>query len=243
MIVAAPSFDQSLKGHTFKLQDPPTFSINLNTPDEAIPADLSGNVSANIQLVEFYTEFLKQAARYFSRPLELQQFQKRISHKWERDLSQTPLQASHNIRFCLCWIPVNITFFPTRYEINWSLKSIQPIIADGVLSGSISENQNSSAPPVVCEIAAADIPMKQPNQTKEGRVRAKKIIRHARLRIALAQLRAERLAEKYYKKYGTFECSDSNSDDSVLSVDSEGNRPEERETSPDGKCSENIGSR
>jgi hypothetical protein len=46
--------------------------------------------------------------------------------------------------------------------------------------------------------------------------------------------RAERLAEKYYRRYGTFECSDSDSEDSVLSVDSEGNRPEGEDLNEEG---------
>lgn len=62
--------------------------------------------------------------------------------------------------------------------------------------------------------SATSIPLKdeQATSASASKERFKQRVRQARLRIALAQLRAERLAEKYYRRYGNFEDMGSDSD-------------------------------
>lgn len=220
MILNTPVFDQTIRAHVFSFQTAPIFSINLADPDT--DPDISGNENVNAIM----TEFLEKAARYFSKALDVAAFQKRLTHVWQKDISFS-LQPSDNIQFCTYWIPDRVLFHATRYEIFWKIQSIQPIIADAVLA--ILEKGvhpvATADPPVVKEMADEEIPLKEVNTAKEEKKMAKQVIRHARLRIALAQLRAERLAEKYFKKYGTFESpEDGGGSDSDLSIDSDGKK-------------------
>lgn len=221
MILNTPVFDQTIRAHVFTFKTAPIYSINLTDPE--VDPDISGNESVNAIM----SEFLEKAARYFSKALDLAHFQKRVTHIWQKDISVS-LQPSDNIQFCTYWIPDRVLFYATRYEICWKLQSIQPIIADAVLAILERGAQSVAAadPPVVKEVGDEEIPLKEVNAAKEEKKMAKQVIRHARLRIALAQLRAERLAEKYFKKYGTFDSpqEDGEGSDSDLSIDSDGEK-------------------
>ena len=49
-------------------------------------------------------------------------------------------------------------------------------------------------------------------EEKAKRELARKHVRQARLRASLAKLKAERMADRYYKRYGNFEMDSSESD-------------------------------
>jgi hypothetical protein len=215
MILNTPVFDASLKAHIFTFKDAPTFTINLDNPD--VDPDLSGNEVLHQTIIEILSDFLKQAARYFSKTLDVTQFQKRLTYVWNKDIS-IPIQTSSNIQFCTYWILEKVVFYPTRYEIIWSIQTIQPIVADAILAAAPVA---AADPPVVKEVEGSEIPLREARSTKEERTKAKQVIRHARLRIALAKLRAERLAEKYYRRYGSFDPpEEGDSSDSDLSIES-----------------------
>jgi hypothetical protein len=221
MILNTPVLDSTLRAHVFTFKEAPIFSINNENPN-SIPDLSNASVLIQEQIEGILHEFLEKAARYFSRPLDLQHFQKRLHHIWKKEDSTTSIQPSPKIHFCFHWIPDRILFYQTKYEIYWNLKTIQPILVDDVLH---TDTPSNMAPPVVNETEGNEIPFREVSPQKEEKKRAKKVIRHARLRIALAQLRAERLAEKYYRRYGTFECEEDRSDsdgDSELSIDSQG---------------------
>ena len=93
------------------------------------------------------------------------------------------------VSYIVSWIPVSVVFAPSVYTIHWRLISME-----------------SSGLPVatVAPVHAKNIRLK---------------IRRARLRCALARLRVEKLAQRYYAKYGNFDglseselSSDSDSD-------------------------------
>jgi hypothetical protein len=217
-----PVYDQVIKGHVITFKVPSIFSIELAAIDDEV--DMSGNVTFE----NLIREFLSSSARYFSRPLDYEAFQKRAIHKWERD-SSILFRPAEGVRYIVEWKLERGVFYANRYELCWVLQAAQPIIVCPVAPAA-----DSSHSPVVKEVATESIPFKA--ASAEERDKLKRSIRHARLRIALAQLRAERLAEKYYRRYGSWEDGDGGESDSDLSVDSVA-------PPPAAPTAENIGSR
>jgi hypothetical protein len=215
MLPNPPVYDQAIKGHVITFKEAVSLFVEVETIDE--PIDVSGNTS----LEAIIRDFLSSSARYFSRPLEYSQFERRCSHKWEGGVSIT-FRSTDGIKYGLEWQLQKVIFYANRYEVFWSLEAIQPVVIP-LPTAAGAPVTDSPPSPVVKEVETEAIPLRTP--TVEDRERLKRGIRHARLRIALAQLRAERLAEKYYRRYGCWDGADEGEDgesDSDLSVDSVG---------------------
>ena len=188
--VGQPTHNSTKKCHELEIRDGPIFQGRIEDPFEP---DLQGVLSQ--QLDEFITEFLSEASRHFSKPLDKGVFIQRIAHSYstDEDLSGGPLKS-------LSWIPARVLFYPTRYEFQWNLAHLERV----------------EAPPGRLPDKAV---AKQPVLTMSEQKRLRKKIRQARLKCALARLHVEQITEKYYKKYGNFDgLSDA---DSELSSDFE----------------------
>jgi hypothetical protein len=85
----------------------------------------------------------------------------------------------------------------------------------------------STLPEEVPSEDLSTLPLKPPRSSTEKaeRSNARRRIRQARLRVALAKLRAERLAERYYSRYKSFEGLEDDSDSELSSEAEEPNAP------------------
>lgn len=185
------------------------------------------------KLYSFLQVFLRESAKYFSKPLQEFIFLQRLAHEWHTDL--VDVLADKQVASAI-WIPAQILFYPTRYEIHWSLRGVDyvpeptippgflerggEIVSDELLEEGTSMAASNELPGQAEEGGALDaeaIPLSSrfTNPERLQRAQERKRIRQARLRVALAQLKAERLAERYYRKYGDFEEIDDS--DSELS--------------------------
>jgi hypothetical protein len=195
-----------------------------------IPFDTDPDLQAKLDT--FVTVFLTHSARFFSKPLEKSVFYSRLSHEWHTeavdiDPKKRILRAT--------WIPDRIYFYTNRYELHWFLSSDveiepDPTIPPGFLEqdfigeelpavqGGMGELPDQ-LPSLLETIEAEAIPFSASHTSEEKAAREKERqrIRQARLRSALARLKAEQLAERYYKRYRTFEGLDDS--DSELSED------------------------
>jgi hypothetical protein len=212
MLPNTPVYDQAIKGHVITFKEPVTFSIEVNSISD--PIDISGNAAFETII----REFLASSARYFSRPLEYSQFERRCSHKWEGDLTIV-FRPTDGVKYAIEWQLQKVIFYANRYETVWAMEAVQPVVVPPAAAVPPATADRPPSP-VANEVAMEAIPFRAP--TAEDRERLKRSIRHARLRIALAQLRAERLAEKYYRRYGAWDGVDEDGSDSDLSVDSVG---------------------
>jgi hypothetical protein len=135
------------------------------------------------------------------------------------------------------WIPDRILFYASRYELHWYLRAVdfvpEPTIPPGFLERGVADEElveiNTEGAPFELPgqegpLGALDedaIPLSSrfTREELEKKAMERQRIRQARLRVALAQLKAERLAERYYRKYGDFEDMDDSG--SELSGDEE----------------------
>jgi hypothetical protein len=189
------------------------------------------------KLSEFVQAFLRDSAKYFSKQMSEPVFMQRLTHIWTTDLVDSiPEQEIQRAT----WIPAQIHFYPHSYEIHWSLRGIdyvpEPTIPPGFLerggdlASDIVLDDGNELPghafiggeEGVGSLDAEAIPLSSRFTRAERTERAaqRKRIRQARLRMALAQLKAERLAERYYRRYGDFEDLDDS--DSELSEEEDG---------------------
>lgn len=137
MLIQPPKQDTAKKCYVFPIEDGPVLDCSSTA---FIPFQTDTRLQGALRA--FSEEFLNAAMRYFSKPLQISVFLQRIHHIWRRDtledsvghiLSDEPvLRAS--------WIPAEVHFYPTRYEVFWSLVGVQeiPVILPGFLERGVS---------------------------------------------------------------------------------------------------------
>jgi hypothetical protein len=182
--VGTPSYDSQRKVYELDIEGGSQFSGEAVTP---YPIDFT---KYNTEFTEFVTEFLNQASPYFSKRLDTAVFMQRVVHSYstEEDLSGTDIKS-------VSWIPARVLFYPTRYEIQWRPSNIEKNEA------SVSGNEILET-----DVLLSDRPVKSQRMVSESaqkRIRQK--IRQARIKCALARLHVERITEKYYAQYGSFD--------------------------------------
>jgi hypothetical protein len=217
-----PKHDAEKRCYVFYFDTPPIFDCSSATD---IPFSVEPVIQQ--QLISFIDIFLKEASKYFSKQLTAPMFMQRLQHIWNTSLIDVdPLKDVDSAT----WIPAQIHFYPARYEIHWSLRAItyvpEPSIPPGflergddiggeVIGGPLELPGQGGDEEELGALDAEAIPLSSKYSQEEAVqwAAARKRIRQARLRVALCQLRAERLAERYYRKYGDFEdLDDSNSE-------------------------------
>ena len=215
--VVPPQFDASKQCYTFTFVNAPRIEETTSDPSKLT---LSNENLSDL----FIREFLQQASKYFSKSLDLPLFYKRTTYEWiteEVDFLKI-LEKGENFR--AVWIPAKIMFYSTRYEVCFTLVELEPIsstIPPGFLDGLDIPGENISLIDLrtelpelpITEITQEIIPYGEiTEEEKAKREAARKHIRQARLRASLARLRAEKLADRYYRRYGNFEMDSSESD-------------------------------
>lgn len=217
--VLPPQFEANNKRYIFTFKKAP--KIEESTQD---PSKLGVTEEELTEL--FVRDFLQQASKYFSKPLELGIFFKRAEYKFiteEVDLEQI-LKTGETFR--ATWVPARIIFYTSRYEVYFSLAELEPVIVPSTIPpGFLDElgvageeiydiGQETELPELpIAEITQDIIPYGEISvEEKLKREGIRKRIRQARLRASLAQLRAEKLADHYYKRYGNFDMASSESE-------------------------------
>ena len=227
-----PKHDSETRCYVFTFDNAPIFDCSSVTD---IPFSVEPVLQTKLQ--SFISEFLTQAAKYFSKQLQTSVFFQRIQHEWHTDLISMPAPPGREVERAI-WIPDRILFYASRYELHWSLRGVEfvpePTIPPGFLERGVADEElfqlgADGAPfelpgqeaPLSGALDADAIPLSSrfTREELEWKAVERKRIRQARLRVALAQLKAERLAERYYRKYGDFEDMDDSG--SELSGDEE----------------------
>jgi hypothetical protein len=216
--VPPPQFDKIKRQHTFELTGAPEFRQGPFRVGEAYSPFKPGTEEEK-NYHDFCAAFLEKAATYFNGQLPLATFLKRLVVSWEIGELEEDLHLFPRLE--LVWIPARILFQSGRYELVWQLLQVHefsgldeeelPAIAGGGEGLPVSMEEVVETTGIPFESAAGPV---------SARAAARKKVREARLRVAIAQLRAERLAANYFDKYGTFDEVGEDSD-SDLSMDSD----------------------
>jgi hypothetical protein len=211
--VLPPQYDQEKKSYIFKFKNPPKIEeVTTNPTKLSITEE---------DLTEIFTrDFLTQASKYFSKPLDTELFYKRVAYTWVTE--EVDLTVTGEESFRATWIPAAIVFYTSRYELTFNLVELEPVVVQsippGFLDGLGVPGEEVPLIPVETElpelpITEITIPFGEMSMDeKEKREVARKKIRQARLRASLARLRAEKLADRYFSRYGNFDMDGSGSE-------------------------------
>ena len=210
--VLPPQYDQEKKSYIFKFKNPPKIEEVTTNPSKLSITEED--------LTEIFTrDFLTQASKYFSKALDTELFYKRVAYTWVTE--EVDLTVTGEESFRATWIPAAIVFYTNRYELTFNLVELEPVVVQsippGFLDGLGVPGEEMPLIPVETElpelpITEISIPFgEMSTDEKEKRELARKKIRQARLRASLARLRAEKLADRYFSRYGNFDMDGSGS--------------------------------
>ncbi len=220
MQVSPPKQDAAKRYYEFTFTNAPVIDCSSATlipfsVDTALQHTLQGIVQA----------FLRDSAKYFSKQMSETIFYQRLTHRWETE--QVEVEAGKEI-LSASWTPAKLHIYPTQYEIHWSLVRVEyvpePTIPPGFLERDEEEvatdewlgiglgqeleggaDELPGQPLGALDAEAIPLSSRFTKAERSRRAEQRQRIRQARLRAALAQLKAERLADRYYRKYGDFE--------------------------------------
>lgn len=232
MEVANPVWNSKESSYVFQLSASYfAFARPISYSSPGVP--FKAPVLTDALITSFLDEFIGKTSKHFATPLRTSTILPRLKHVWTPptlDLSDKSYQFE--------WTPKEMIVKSKEFCLVWTsaAKETEPVISSDFLK--LAPSRSSSPAPAEMKdlrtiqlqaqtgLIEHEIPMS--SDLNDPRLMTleyensphsaeKKRIREARLRAALASLRAERLTEKYYQKYGT----PAEDDSSELSSDSE----------------------
>jgi len=225
-------------GSEYSVASPPQYidlsgtNVNYETPDEDVP-------SFNEVTKKFITALIEKdkQASWFSTKLKEASVLRKLIHVWETAHLDT---YSHESGwYLLNWKPTSLKIKTDGFILVWSIVRIEattPQISPRFLHlsepPSPAPEKESSPSNTIRQITLQagagagnsssdelqqvyDIPFSNENTAAvfEEQIRDKQVVQEARLRLALAKLKAERLEQKYSKKYGEYLEDDEDEDE------------------------------
>lgn len=179
--------------------------------------------------------FVEQTKQWFTTPLGTESMKKRLRHT--TSIAAKPDQEGW---YEPLWKPMLMKVARSQFQLHWVLsqwKACLPKISADFCMGSTTPRAQSPEQPQTQElrtihiqdtlVPVGDLPLSdlpplsfyaEPD-TDQKRQEIRQKIREARLRVALAKLKAERMEYKYYERYGEMPAESEGSSD--LSSDSE----------------------
>lgn len=174
-----------------------------------------------------------QGAKWFASPIKPAIFLKRVRNIF------APIPEKNYGKTCfVTWSPYLLKLHSNYYELVWkvSVSKKEDILPTSAIEYSDELNepieervQLQSNPAEISEIELLENEVLPSLNTMEisSRAAMKKKIRETRLKAAVLALKAEKLAEKYFKRYGNYSTFEYESD---LSLNSDEEESEESET-------------
>lgn len=217
LTVDSPIWNKNESTYSFRLTGAPLIMTKPHThfTEECLPDTFTQTVT------EFLSDFLNKTASSFASPLKLDSTLRRLQHKW-------PLTDSDSY-VILSLRPEWIVMSSKEVRLHWSLVKAtpsEPFISASFLESTTPRPQSpvsvhaiqpseettvrtiqiqNTVDSVDAMVPVNDLPLSdilEIESNTKGKILEKQRIREARLKVALAKLKAERMAQKYYMKYG-----------------------------------------
>lgn len=224
MEIGAPTWKPRETSYTFPIHNANTqyklvttaqyFEDNV-TP-ESPPLEEEDKVQV---IVPFIDAFISKTKSRFASPLVTKNVLSRLTHIWYHSDGPTVPTAGW---YKCTWTPKEFIVKPREFGMVWAPIAIEPDEAriPSEFLESTTPGRQSPAPelrtfqiqPLTTShgLLELDLPLTDPSDSRlltleydvSEHTTEKKRVREAKLRAALASLKAERLSEKYYQKYG-----------------------------------------
>jgi len=164
---------------------------------------------------------------WFASPIKPHIFIKKVSHTF--DIVPINLYTYGNT-FKFTWVPKSLEITPKTFEMKWNLTYVKMNETSTTTNHiDYSEDLESTEPRTIVIqqndiIENVDIPFDISDQNVHevsSRAIQKQKVRQAKLKAAIATMKAERMAEKYFRRYGVQTELGSDSDISLNSEEDE----------------------
>jgi hypothetical protein len=229
MEVGLPKYNSNPISYTFRILKSSHCIEQVGFYESGTTLDLPANPPAT---EPFVTEFLEKTKKYFTSPLTLEKVLRHLRHTTSmEDLPSTEGWYKFH------WEPSSMTIQSNDFLLTWKLAGISE--ADAVIppefTASTTPRVQSPAPEQremrniqihdslipVGDLPLSDLPPLSfgTEETDPDREESKRRIREARLKVQLAKLKAQRMEQKYYARYG--QTAEDSEDTSDFSSDSE----------------------
>lgn len=224
MEIGAPTWKPRETSYTFPIQRAGD-QYKLVTASQYIEANETPDTPSieeedKVQvIIPFIDEFIQKTKSRFASPLVTKNLVSRLTHIWLHSEGQAVSSAGW---YKCTWTPKEFVVKPREFGMVWipiSIEPDEPRIPSEFLEATTPGRQSPAPELRTFQIQPPTAPhglleLEPPlTDTTDSRLLTleydasehtteKKRVREARLRAALASLKAERLAEKYYQKYG-----------------------------------------
>lgn len=166
----------------------------------------------------FLGGFLEQTKKYFTNPLSREKIFRQLRHT----LAESHEFPSNPGSYTFTWKPYTFTLKSGDYNLSWSITSFKeiPILIPAEFTSTTPRAQSPEAPEQRASqlrniqirdslIPVGDLPLSDlpplsfdTGQMDPAREEVKRRIREARLKVQLAKLKAQRMEQKYFERYG-----------------------------------------
>jgi hypothetical protein len=169
----------------------------------------------------------EESKLWFASPIKPHIFIKKTSHIFD----EVPLNLyTYGNAFKFTWTPISLEITPKTFEIKWNFTFLKiNDTSTSINSIDFAEDLEETQPRTIVIqqndiIENVDIPFdisEQPIHQVSSRAIIKQKVRQAKLKAAIATMKAERMAEKYFRRYGVQTELGSDSDLSINSEEEE----------------------
>ena len=164
-------------------------------------------------VAEIANQYETYSKKWFSAFILCANFIQRSTHSWDFGSFPPYVGNCSNIIVRQTWRPEQIRILPRSFQIQWKLIGVQYIDPNARISG--QDGPDDEDIPLATDGPGTHNPLILQTSL---RARAKRKLRKARLKAAVAKFIAQELTRRYYEKYGTLEGADR---ESVLSSDAD----------------------
>ena len=237
MLFTVPKWSSMNENYTIEITHTSTFEYIETRQSSGANFYLEPNneLSAFKKVLEEVAKQINiQGSTWFASPIKPIYFLKKVRNIF------APIPAKNYGKTCfVTWSPYLLIIYSNYYELLWNVSITK---ADDILPSNAieySEELNEpveedrvkfqSNPAEICEIEVLgnEVVSSLNNMEISSRANMKKKIRETRLKAAVFALKAEKLAEKYFRRYGNTSIFE---DESDLSLNSDEDESEESET-------------
>lgn len=183
-------------------------------------------------LEEIANQIFIKGKSWFASPIKPLLFLKKVRNIF----AKVVLPENYGNTYLLTWTPYLLNIHSNYYELLWNVSLKKNILPSNSNSIEFSDELNEpvqekiviqSNPAEICELELVEAP---PLTTMEisSRANMKKKIRQTRLRAAILALKAEKMAEKYFRRYGNLSGIEYESDLSLSEKSEESEEDEDQ---------------
>lgn len=231
MLFSTPEWSSSKNSYSVKIQYDSTFiyTEKRHSSGEDFFSDPSNEKKNFIKAIDSIAEAIHiHGSTWFASPIKSAIFIKKLRHIFMKIPEN--YQNNYGNTVLLTWIPYVLEINPSYFELRWN---VQVERIDNTLPSNSIEYSDELNEPI---IEAIEIIHSNPAELNElvesnntdseelkvsSRSIMKRKIREVRLKSAILALKAERLAEKYFRRYGMDSDFQYESDLSLDSVEEE----------------------